>query len=320
MRALVIGESLIDVVERGHERAADTERGALVTAEHVGGSPLNVAVGLARLGREVDFLTRIGADDYGRRIRDFVESAGVHLVPGSEAPGRTATARAVLDDAGSASYTFDIDWQLSGSPPVPPPVVVHTGSIATVLEPGCLATAALVDTYRPSATVTFDPNIRTALITDADAARERIDRMLEKADVVKVSDEDLRWIDPSRSPEQIGAAWLALGVSIVVVTFGGDGALAMCAAGNVRVPAPRVDVVDTVGAGDAFMTGLVDALWSRDVLGADRRPMLSRINPDALSGAVRAATLCAAVTVTRAGADLPDRAALDAAGSSEILG
>lgn len=242
------------------------------------------------------------------------------MVSGSTDAGRTATARAFLDESGAATYSFDIDWQLSGTPPVPPPLVLHTGSIATVLEPGCRATAALVDTYRPSATVTFDPNIRPALITDAQAARNRIDRILEKADVVKVSDEDLRWIDPDFAPEQIGAAWLALGVSVVVVTLGGDGAVARCAAGDVRVPAPNVDVVDTVGAGDAFMTGLIDALWSQDLLGAERRSRLAAIGLDELTGAVRAASRAAALTVARAGADLPDRAALDAAGSSDILG
>ena len=309
MRALVIGEALIDVVERGGE----------TPTEHVGGSPLNVAVGLARLGREVDFLTHIGTDARGERISGYVESSGAQLVPGSQSAERTPTALATLDDAGAATYTFDIDWQLTGTPEVAPPVVVHTGSIATVLEPGCLATAALVDTYHLSATCTFDPNIRPALLTDADSARTRIDRFLELADVVKASDEDLRWLDPARSPEQIAAAWLALGPSIVVVTMGGGGALAMCAAGTVRVPAFHVGVVDTVGAGDAFMTGLIDSLWSMDLLGADRRSGLAAIGPDALTTAVRAASLTAALTVSRAGADLPDRATLEAAASSAIL-
>jgi fructokinase len=309
VRALVIGEALIDIVERdGH-----------VVGEHVGGSPLNVAVGLARLGRDVDFLTHIGTDPYGLRIVDHVESAGAQLVPGSTDAARTATARAVLDASGSATYSFDIDWSLTGTPEVAPPVVVHTGSIATVLQPGCLATKALVDTYHLSATVTFDPNIRPALIDDADAARNRIDRLLERADVVKVSSEDLYWIDPSRTPEQLATAWLALGTSVVVVTFGGDGAVAMCAGGTVRVPAAHVEVVDTVGAGDAFMTGFIDALWSQDLLGADRRDHLVAIGTDALTEATRAATLTAALTVARAGADLPDRVARDRARSSDIL-
>ncbi|MDY6998490.1 MAG: PfkB family carbohydrate kinase, partial [Actinomycetota bacterium] len=191
--------------------------------------------------------------------------------------------------------------------------------IATVLEPGCLATAALVDTYHLSATFTFDPNIRPALIPDADAARERIDRMIEKADVIKASDEDLRWIDPGRPPEQTAASWLASGAKVVVVTLGGEGAVAMCAAGTVRVPAPDVHVVDTVGAGDSFMAGLIDALWARDLLGAEHRPALAHIDRETLSGVVRTAARCAAVTVSRAGADLPDRATLDAANSSDIL-
>ncbi len=310
MRALVIGEALIDIVERDGQ----------VVGAHVGGSPLNVAVGLARLGRAVDFLTHIGTDAYGRRIRDYVESAGVQLVSGSTDAARTATARAVLDASGSATYSFDLDWALTGTPEAAPALVVHTGSIAAVLEPGCLATKALVDAYRLSATFTFDPNIRSALLTDTDAARSRIDRLLERADVVKASSEDLHWIDPTRTPEQIATAWLALGPSIVVVTFGGDGAVAMCAAGTVRVPAGNVDVVDTVGAGDAFMTGLIDALWSMDLLGAERRPRLAAIDIDALTTAVRAATLTSALTVARPGADLPDRVTLDTAAASDILG
>ncbi|MDG4665786.1 carbohydrate kinase [Mycobacterium sp. 236(2023)] len=310
MRALVIGEALIDIVERdGH-----------AIGEHVGGSPLNVAVGLARLGRDVDFLTHIGTDAYGRRIKDYVEASGAQLVPGSTDAKKTATARAMLDVSGSATYSFDIEWVLTGTPEAAPPLVVHTGSIAAVLEPGCLAAKALVDTYHLSATFTFDPNVRPALLADPDAARNRIDRMLEKADVVKASDEDLRWIDPTRSPEQIATSWLALGPSIVVVTFGGEGAVAMCAAGTVRVPAGNVDVVDTVGAGDAFMTGLIDALWSMDLLGAQRRSRLAAIGTDALTSAVRAATLTSALTVAKPGADLPDRVARDAATTSDILG
>ncbi|BBX20396.1 carbohydrate kinase [Mycolicibacterium duvalii] len=310
MRALVIGEALIDIVERDGQP----------TREHVGGSPLNVAVGLARLGREVDFLTHIGADERGRRIADYIETSGAQLVSGSMSASRTATARAQLDASGSATYTFDIEWQLSGIPEVPPPLVVHTGSIAAVLEPGCLAAKALVDTYHVSATVTFDPNIRPALVTDPDAARSRIDRLLEKADVVKVSSEDLHWLDPTRTPEQTAAAWLALGVSIVVVTLGADGALGVCADGSVRVPAGDVDVVDTVGAGDAFMTGLIDALWSMDLLGAQRRDRLAAIGTADLTTAVRAATVASALTVMRAGADLPDRVSLDEAAGSDILG
>jgi fructokinase len=306
MRALVIGEALIDIVERDGR----------VTGEHVGGSPLNVAVGLARLGRDVDFLTHIGNDDHGRRIVDYVESSGAQLVSGSMTADRTPTAIATLDESGSAQYTFDIDWQLSGTPEVAPPLVAHTGSIATVLEPGCRATAALLDAYHPSATVTFDPNVRPALIDDDVGARGRIDRLIERCDVVKASDEDMQWLDPHRSVKQIARTWLELGPSIVAVTMGDRGAFAMSAAGTARIAALPVEVVDTVGAGDAFMTGLIDALWSLNLLGAERRADLRSIGLDALNEVVRTAALSSALTVGRAGADLPDRATRDAAAAS----
>lgn len=299
-RALVIGEALIDIVERDGQ----------VIGEHVGGSPLNVAVGLGRLGRAVDFLTHIGRDARGKRIVDYVEASGVQLVSGSQDAARTPTALARLDASGAADYVFDIEWAATGTPEVAPPTVVHTGSIAAVLDPGCLATAALLDAYHPSSTVTFDPNVRPALLPDRDQARTRIERLVARADVVKASDEDLQWIDPSRDPERTAETWLSLGPSIVAVTMGSRGAFAICAAGTVRVPAPPVEVVDTVGAGDAFMTGLIDALWELDLLGAAGRAALVRVSVADLEGVARVAARVAALTVTRAGADLPDRAAL----------
>jgi fructokinase len=299
-RALVIGEALIDIVERD----------GVALGEHVGGSPLNVAIGLGRLGRDVDFLTHIGRDDRGKRIVDYVEASGVQLVSGSTDARRTPTALARLDAGGAANYVFDIEWALSGTAEVAPPLVAHTGSIAAFLDPGCLATAALLDAYRPSATISYDPNVRPALISDHEQARTRIERLVERADVVKASDEDLNWIDPNHAPERVAQTWLGLGPSIVAVTMGGQGAFAMCAAGRVRVPALPVEVVDTVGAGDAFMTGLIDALWSLDLLGAGKRADLAHISLDDLQTVVQAAARVAALTVTRAGADLPDRAAL----------
>ena len=299
-RGLVIGESLIDMVERDGR----------ICEEHVGGSPLNVAVGLARLGREIDFLTYIGDDVHGQRIADYVNTAGVQLVSGSQAADRTATARLTVGEDGSAAYVFDLDWQLSGTPMVAPPLLVHTGSIAAVQEPGCLAAAALVDTYHVSATITFDPNVRPSLIVDRDLGRQRIEHLVERSDIVKVSEEDLRWIDPDRPPERIAQTWLSLGPAIVAVTMGDRGAAAVCAAGVTRVSARPVQVVDTVGAGDAFMVGLIDALWGRELLGAERRAELAGIDVGVLTAALEAASGVSALTVARAGADLPDRDAL----------
>ncbi|WP_292976708.1 carbohydrate kinase [Mycobacterium sp.] len=302
-RGLVIGEALIDIVQDGHQ----------VIGEHVGGSPLNVAVGLARLGRDVDFLTHIGADAYGRRIAEYVKTSGAQLVPGSDSADRTTTARATVAQDGSASYEFDLDWQLSGTPPVAPPLFVHTGSIAAMHDPGCLAVAALVDAYRVSATVSFDPNVRPSLIADRELARTRIEHLVERSDIVKVSDEDLRWLHPDRKPDDVARTWQALGPAIVAVTMADQGAEAVCAAGAVRVPARSSRVVDTVGAGDSFMVGLLDALWAQGLLGAERRAELAGLDLESLTEALEAGSAVAAVTVGRAGADLPDREALTAA-------
>ena len=298
--ALVVGEALIDIVERDGE----------TLGEHVGGSPLNVALGLARLGRDAEFLTWIGADERGDRIAEHLARSGVRLVDGSIGAARTATALATLDRAGSATYDFNIEWCL---PPTHPatPLVVHTGSIATVLEPGATAVADLLDTHSSSATITFDPNIRPRLIDDPQAVRERVRTLIERADVVKASDEDMRWLDPDNRPEDLAARWLDWGPALVAVTMGSDGAYAVCADGAVRVTAHPVEVVDTVGAGDAFMAGLIDALWSHDLLGAHRRDSLRHMSTATARAVLDVAAASSALTVARAGADLPDRVARD---------
>jgi fructokinase len=153
--------------------------------------------------------------------------------------------------------------------------------------------------------------VRPSLIVDRDLARERIERLVERSDIVKVSEEDLHWIDPDHPPKRTAQTWLALGPAIVVVTMADRGATAVCAAGETQVAARPVRVVDTVGACDAFMVGLIDALWGSGLLGAQRRAELAGIDLDALTAAIEAASNAAAVTVARAGADLPDRAALN---------
>ena len=302
-RALVIGEALIDVVQHAGQPLG----------EHVGGSPLNVAVGLALLGRHVEFLTYIGDDHRGRRIADYLHDAGVHLVNGSVGASRTATALANLDEKGAATYQFDIDWRVSPSAAVTGPLVLHTGSIATALAPGRDGVAELIGAHAATATITFDPNIRPVFFENANEARLRVEAVVAHSDVVKASDEDMRWLDPSSSPEELAARWLAVGPAIVAVTFGAAGAYAICAAGDQRIPAFPTDVVDTVGAGDSFMTGLIDALWDLALLGAGRRERLRDIGTDALREVLKVAALSSALTVARPGAALPDRATRDRA-------
>ncbi|MBC2640293.1 MULTISPECIES: carbohydrate kinase [unclassified Rhodococcus (in: high G+C Gram-positive bacteria)] len=301
--SLVIGEALIDIVTAS----------AGATTEYVGGSPLNVAVGLGRLGRPVEFVTRIGDDTRGWSIVRHLEESGVSLAPGSVTAERTATAHATLDSAGAATYEFDIEWDLPSPSGASAPTLVHTGSIAAVMEPGCDVVADMLDRRRSSATLSYDPNVRPVLITDRERALRRIEHLVTMSDIVKVSDEDLRWYDGDRDPVDIARDWLSRGPAMVAVTRGAEGAFAVCAAGLVEVAARPVEVVDTVGAGDAFMAGLLDGFWAHGFLGAESRAALHAIEPDELRNVLDNAVLTSGLTVARAGADLPTRDTLDRA-------
>lgn len=300
-RALVVGEALVDVV-----LAAD---GA--TAAHPGGSPANVALGLGRLGRDVELLCWLGEDANGTLVAEHLAASGVRLAAGSRGAAQTSVATASLDDSGAATYVFDLEWDVPvGAQPSGSPVVVHTGSIAAVLEPGANAVLALVEEARATATITYDPNARPSLMGEPAAANARVEAMLALADVVKVSDEDIEWLTGS-SPEAIAPHWLGLGAQLVVVTRGGDGASAWTADGRIlHVAAQRVDVVDTVGAGDSFMGGLIDGLWSADLLGAERRESIGAASDQVLRAILERCVRIAAITVSRAGANPPGSAEL----------
>jgi fructokinase len=298
---LVVGEALVDLVQRV-DGSVD---------EAPGGSPANVALTLGRLGRHPQLLTSLGDDDRGRTVRAWLEESDVRVI--GAGAGRTSTATAVLDASGAASYEFDLAWSvdagLAGSTDV-----VHVGSIATVIEPGAAEVARLVAERRQTATITFDPNVRPALIDDAAAARARVEQLVGLADVVKVSDEDLLWLHPDRSLDEAAAAWLAAGPALVVVTLGGAGAFALTTSGRVTIPAPTTTVVDTVGAGDTFMGALLDGLLEADLIGADRRETLRQISAGLLERILRRSADAAAITVSRPGADPPRLAELAAGG------
>ena len=300
----VIGEALIDEV------VSDTAP----RRSHPGGSPLNVAVGVARLGRPVQFVGRYGSDAYGVLIAEHLKSNSVlSAQPADDRP--TSVATAVLDPAGGARYTFDLEWDLPGLADALPRLLqgttlLHTGSIATMLSPGAHEVLAAVERAHPQATITFDPNCRPTIITDVSYAREQAEKFVRLADVVKASDEDLAWLYPDEPVEDSARRWLEMGPAIVVVTRGSKGPWAVAAAGTCEVPAVTVTVADSVGAGDSFMSALIAGLMDRDYGGAARRPELRRIGVGDLEALLAYAARAAAITVSRPGADPPYRSEL----------
>jgi fructokinase len=303
-RALVVGESLVDVVHR-LDGTID---------EHPGGSPANVALGLGRLGRKVDLLTWLGRDAYGAMVSEHLAESGVHLVPGSDGAGQTSVATATLDPTGAARYDFQLEWRLPETAALEPaPLVVHTGSIAAVLPPGAADVAALLAAARPDSTITYDPNARPSLMGDPGHAGAIIEPLVELSDVVKVSDEDLEWLYAGRKPIEVAREWAQWGPAVVVMTRGGHGAVAITSRGiEVEMLAPKVAVADTVGAGDSFMGGLIDGLWTAGLLGADRRGALHAVEAGTVAEVLAECVRIAAITVSRPGANPPSRAELDA--------
>ena len=291
---LVVGEALVDVVTR-LDGSVD---------EAPGGSPANVALTLGRLALSPKLLTRLADDERGRAVRSWLEASGVD-VAAVRAP-RTATASAQLNAEGSATYAFDLDWSLDGVT-APNAGIVHTGSVAALIEPGASDVRRVIAQLRESALVTYDPNIRPALMGEASSTRCHVEELVGLSDLVKASDEDLRWLYPEEEPAAVARRWLDAGPAVVVVTTGEGGAFAVARWGTVAVEAQRVPVIDTVGAGDTFMGALIDGMIRCGYRDSDARAELRGITPREMTDMLRFAASAAAVTVARHGADPPRR-------------
>lgn len=304
----VIGEGLVDVVQRSSGIEA-----------HVGGSPLNVAVGLARLGHPVQFIGRYGRDAYGDSVAAHLRASSV-MLPLAPDGLPTSVATALVDDDGAATYTFDLAWELPGLAERLPfmlqgSTLLHTGSIATMLAPGAADVLAAVEHAHPASTISFDPNCRPSIITDPDYARRQAEKFVTLSDIVKASDEDLAWLYPGVDPLESARRWLKLGgaegPAVVVVTRGAAGPWGITAAGEAEFAAPRVEVADTVGAGDSFMAALLSGVVDRGLDGAQNRADLRALPAEGLTDLLAHASRAAAVTVSRAGANPPTRAELN---------
>lgn len=294
-RVTVIGESVIDVVKSGKS-----------LARHVGGSAANVAVALARLGVDASLATGIGPDQDGRRIVAHLEANGVRLLGDPRLLDRTATAVATLGPDGSASYEFDIEWNIETTP-IRGGDVIHVCSIGAVLEPGAGRVREVIERLGSEALVTYDINLRTAITGSGPDIVRRVEQIASQADLVKASDEDLRELYPARPVDESAIALKALGPAAVVVTRGADGASVWAATGRVDVASPGTHVVDTIGAGDTFMAALISALGMRGAVGPDGRRVLDASQASAWRQDLTFAGRAAAITVSRAGANPPHR-------------
>ena len=290
---VVVGEALVDLVPGGD--------GTYLTRP--GGSPANTAVALARLGTPVAMLARLSGDEFGRLLRSHLVDNGVDLSHAVEADEPSSVALVTRGADGSPSYRFwvegtaDWQWRPGELPELEPDVVaVHAGSLALLRAP---ALEAWLPSVQAQATICLDPNLRSGLLPVG--ARERVERWLRIADIVKLSAEDLALLYGDEPPADVARRWRRRGPALIVVTAGASGATAYFGDTVLHRDAPAIEVVDTVGAGDAFTAAMLHELAARRLLGG-RLPALAADDVDA---ALELAVRAAALTCTRTGAAPP---------------
>jgi fructokinase len=295
----VCGEALMDVVGRG------------AGAAHPGGGPFNTARALARLGVPATFLGRLSTDAFGRELAVRLAEDGVDLSMASIGPEATTIAFADVDASGVASYRFLLEGTSAPNlttamlPERLPAEVraLHVGTLGLLLEPMASTVAELVDREGGGRLVMVDPNVRTALVPSGNRYRDRLEGVIARSTIVKASESDLAWLYPRIGYEEAADAILRHhDVRLVVATLGARGAFGASSEARKLVAAPRVDVVDTIGAGDAFGAGLLAWLHDRNQLNRD-----VQLAAGELEDALRFACLVAAITCTRAGAEPPLR-------------
>jgi fructokinase len=305
---LISGEALIDLIP-------DPIKSGAYDAV-LGGSPFNVAIGLARLGSPTTFVSRISADANGEALAAALAENGVDLGFLARDARPTTLAFVMRGTAKTGSrYSFYLDATAFDGPwPFPAEWPkgarhLHVGSLAAVDPRHGQSVVAALTAARRHATVSYDPNIRPLVTPDRDSVAMLVERQVSLAHVVKASREDLEWLYPARSIEESLAAWTKSGSRFCIATLGELGALAMLGKERIEVPAPRVEVVDTVGAGDSFMSALLSAMDRDHALGAEA-PAPSRSE---LGKWLRFAAAASAITCTRKGSDPPTRGEVEAA-------
>jgi len=293
---IVVGENVVDLIPAGD--------GLLRPA--LGGGPANTAVAVARLGGQVAFAGRFGNDTYGRAFRARLHDAGVDLCYAVDAPNPSALALASLDASGAATYDFWLD-NAADFTDAPLPTtsgddIAHIGSLGAYWPPGADGIERWIDSAK--ATVTLDVNLRPIVLETQPDAIDRLGRLVQRAHVVKASDDDLLMAYPGIDPETTARAWLeAPGPALVVLTLGAKGAVGLSRDGRrVHVPAPLITVADTIGAGDAAMGALLTRLAAIGLTEAS----------DDLEGTLRYIVATSALACTRTGAYAPSASDVEA--------
>jgi fructokinase len=307
---LSCGDALIDLLP---VKSVDG-RDALIPV--VGGSCLNIAVGMARLGVPAGFVGGISTDLFGRMIADHAIASGVELryATRSEHQSTLVFVRSVAGEPQYAFYnaeTASRHWiYCSGSIPFDTIDAIHVGSTTLVEEPSAAQALALVKEARGSAAISFDPNCRPNLVKDKAAYVARMAEFAAAADIIRMSDVDFEYLYDHAEYAERAKALIAAGASLVIVTCGARGVQAWHSeAGALEVEAPAIKVVDTIGAGDSFQAGL---LYGLHALGRIATGSMRKMNAGELRRALSFACMCAAFTCGRVGADPPWRADLSA--------
>jgi fructokinase len=307
---LVCGEALMDVFAAG-----ETPTGLMLDAR-VGGSPFNVAVGMARLAQPVAFLSAVSTGFLGDSLMAALHAEGVNTAAVARTDALTTLSLVGLDAQGVPAYSFyghdGADRQLQPSDLAALPgqlKAIHIGSYAAVVEPIASTLRALVEREHLRCLIAYDPNLRLNVEPDLARWQRTVEWMLPRTHLLKISDEDLGLLQPGLSPDDFAAHALAQGVRWVVVTRGGEGAQAWNSQGRVQVASEPVAVVDTVGAGDTFQAALLTWLIEHHAIDVHTMAQLSL---EAVAQALRFASQAAAITCSRRGADMPRRAELAA--------
>lgn len=305
---LVCGEALFDLF------VDDTTPGALRFNARMGGSPYNVAIGLSRLGTRSALFTGLSRDFLGTRLRQSLHAEGVDTAWLVDKPHATTLSLVALDDRGSPQYSFYGDNgadRLLHSDDIPTLddacMGLHFGSYSLVVEPVASTLYEFAQRERQRRLISLDPNVRLTVEPDLDLWRRRLSAWIELADLVKVSEEDLTLLYPERDAMEVAREWLERGVRLAVLTGGERGAIALTRTSMIEVRAQRIDVVDTVGAGDTFQAALLHAVH-RHGSTVD----LDTLTPSVLRQWLEFAATAAAITCTRVGADLPTEAEVQA--------